>query len=93
MVKKNTKSESKKFDPEKPKTWPKWMTVRPKDDSILTMKAREYLEGKIVEHCATKATLEKNAAKPIDEQIQKFDKLRCWHAAYSAAMRHVLKHC
>jgi ribonuclease HII len=72
---------------------PPWMTVTPAKDSKLTMATREYLEGKIVEHCATKASLEKEAAKPPEQQIDKFDKLRCWHAAYSAAMRHVLKHC
>lgn len=71
---------------------PKWLTVPPKKNSSLTMKQREYLEGLIVKHCAEKATLEKNAAKPIKQQLQKFDKNRCWHAAYSACARHILKH-
>jgi len=70
---------------------PKWMTVTPKEGSCLTTEARKYLEDKIVEHCETKASLEKECNRPIEEQLQRFDGRRCWHAAYSAAFRHVLK--
>jgi hypothetical protein len=90
MPKKKT-AKKPKFDPGKPKTWPEWMTVTPQEGSCLTMKAREMMENKIVESCNKKATLEKNAAKPIEQQLQRFDKDRCWYAAYSACMRWVLK--
>jgi hypothetical protein len=76
----------------KKKANPKWLTVTPKKGSTLTMEQRKYLEELIVKHCDIKATLEKNAAKPQELQMQRFDKDRCWHAAYSACARHILKY-
>jgi len=92
MSKKSTKKKgATKLDIGDPRTWPKWMTVTPKKDSNLTMEDRKYLEAKIVEHCAKKATLEKEVNRPPEEQLQRFDGRRCWHAAYSACCRHILK--
>jgi len=81
------KEKSKKSESEKPT----WMTVTPKKDSDLTMEQRQYLEALIVEHCDKKATIEKEANLPVNEQLPWWDKRRCWHAAYSACARHILK--
>jgi len=89
MVIKMAKNKTTKESESKKK--PDWQTVTPIKGSCLTLKARKYLEAKIIEHCDKKALLEKECNRPLEEQMQRFDGRRCWHAAYSACCRHILK--